>query len=130
MADRMTAITDGELVGLKVAAGALIETGKMAALNASGYAVPGADAANLKVAGMAEETIDNTSGSDGELTVLVRRKKAFLFANDSANAVTQAHVFTNVYVKDAWTVSSSGGANNIVAGRCIGIEPDGVWVEI
>ena len=33
-------------------------------------------------------------------------------------------------IEDDETVSSSGGVNSIVAGRCLGIENDGVWVEI
>lgn len=130
MADRMTALKNGEAIGLDVAAATLIETGKMVAVNTAGFAVPAAAAAGLKVTGMAEETIDNSAGANGDLTVTVKRKKAFLFTNDTANPVTAAHLFTNIYVKDAATVSSSGGTNSIVAGKCIGIESDGVWVEI
>ncbi len=130
MADRNTARKDGELIGYKVAASTLIETGKLAALNAAGYLVPASDAAGLKVVGMSEETIDNTSGADGEKTALVRRKKAFLFANDGTNPVAQAHLFTDVYVNDASTVDSDGGVNNIVAGKCVDLESEGVWVEI
>lgn len=130
MADRMTAKKDGELIGLKIAASTLIETGKLVALNSAGFAVHASDAAGLKVAGVAEETIDNSLGANGDKTVLVRRKKAFLLLNSGTNAVAQAHVFTNVYVKDAYTVSSSGGTNSIVAGKCLGLETDGVWVEI
>lgn len=130
MADRMTALKDGKLVGLLVAASALIETGKLVALNAAGFAVPASDTVGLKVVGMAEETIDNSAGANGDKIVLVKRKKAFLFANDVTNAVTQAHLFTNVYVNDAYTVDSDGGTNDIVAGKCVGIETGGVWVEI
>ena len=130
MADRMTARKDGELVGLKMAGSTLIETGKLVAVNASGFAVHASDATGLKVAGVAEETIDNSTGANGDKTVLVKRKKAFLLANSVTNAVAQAHVFTNIYVKDAYTVSSNGGTNSIVAGKCLGIETEGVWVEI
>lgn len=130
MADRNTPYKDGELIPLSVAASTLIEAGKMAAKNATGYAVPAADAANLVVMGRAEDHIDNTAGADGALSVTVRRGKLFKFKNSATNAVTIADIGANVYVEDAETVSTSGGTNNIVAGKCMGVESDGVWVLI
>jgi len=129
-ADRKTPMRDGESIGLQVAASTKIYAGGMVAKNASGYAVPAADAANLVVMGRAEEYVDNSSGANGDETVIVRRKRAFKFKNSAANAVTIAHLGGNVYVEDDETVASSGGSNNIVAGKCIGVESDGVWVEI
>lgn len=130
MADRKTPMKDGELIPLPVAASTLIEAGKMVAANATGYAVEAADAASYKVMGRAEEAVDNSSGADGDLNVLVRRKKAFKYKNSGSNAVTEAHIGTDIYVEDDETVSSSGGTNSIVAGKCLGVESDGVWVEI
>ena len=130
MGDRNTALKDLILVSILIAASTIIEAGKMLAVNAAGYALPAADAAGLKVIGRSEEAVDNSSGANGDKSVMVRRKKAFLFLNDGTNAVTQAHLFTDVYVKDAQTVSSNGGINSIVAGKCIGIETAGVWVEM
>ncbi len=130
MGDRNTPLKDGQVVVPGVAASTSLEAGKMAAVNATGYTVPAADAAGLKVIGMTEEAVDNSTGANGAKTVKIRRKKAFLFLNDGTNPVVQAHLFTNVYVKDAQTVSSNGGTNSIVAGKCIGIESAGVWVEI
>lgn len=130
MADRKTPMKDGELIPLPVAASTIIEAGKMAAANATGYTVEAADAASYKVMGRAEETVDNSTGSDGDLSVLVRRKKAFKYNNSGSNPVTEAHIGTDIYVEDDETVSSSGGTNSIVAGKCLGVESDGVWVEI
>jgi len=121
---------DGESIELQVAASTTIYAGGMVAKNASGYAVPAADAANLVVMGRAEEYVDNSSGGNGDKTVIVRRKRAFKFKNSTTNAVTIAHLGGNVYVEDDETVASSGGTNNIVAGKCIGVDSDGVWVEI
>ena len=129
-ADRKTPMRDGESIELQVAASTKIYAGGMVAKNASGYAVPAADAANLVVMGRAEEYVDNSSGANGDETVLVRRNRAFKFKNSAANAVTIAHLGGNVYVEDDETVASSGGSNNIVAGKCIGVDSDGVWVEI
>jgi len=130
MGDRNTARKDGILIGIKVAASTNIEAGKVVAANAAGYGVPASDAAGLKVVGVAQEAIDNSAGANGDKTVEVMRKKVFLLANDGTNAVAQAHVLANVYVKDAGTVASTGGTNSIVAGLCLGVESGGVWVEI
>lgn len=130
MADRKTDYKDGEIINLDVAGSTLIEAGKMAAKNASGYTVEAADAANLVVMGRADERVDNSSGADGDETINVRRGKIFKYKNSSTNAVTIANIGGDIYVEDSETVSSSGGTNNIVAGKCLGVESDGVWVEI
>ncbi len=130
MADRKTPWKDGELIVLGVAASTSIEAGKMVAKNSAGYAVEAADAANLVVMGRADEAVDNSGGSNGAETVEVRRKKVFKYDNSGTNAVTVAHIGGNVYVEDDETVDSDGGTNNIVAGKCIGVDSDGVWVEI
>ncbi len=129
-ADRMTAHKDGEILVPGVAASTKIYGGGITAVNAAGYALPAADAVGLKVIGKAEEQVDNSSGANGDKTVEVRRKKAFIFKNSGTNAVTIAHLFTNVYVEDDETVSSSGGTNSIVAGKCLDVTSEGVLVEI
>ncbi len=128
--DRNTALRGKGILVIGVAASAKIYAGSLAAKNASGYMQPASDAANLVVMGMSEEQVDNGSGANGDKTVQVRRNKAFLFKNSGTNAVTVAHIGGNVYVEDDETVSSSGGTNNIVAGKCTGVETAGVWVEI
>ncbi len=131
MADRATPYKDGEIITVPVAAATLIEAGKMVARNASGYAVEAADTAGLVVLGRAEARVDNSAGSDGDLSVNVRRKKAFKFKNSATAAVTIASVGSSVYVEDDETVAlASGPTNDIVAGKCLGVESDGVWVEI
>lgn len=130
MPDRKTPMKDGELIVLLVATAVAIGAGKMVAVNASGYAIEAADAAGQKVMGRAETAVDNASGANGAISVNVRRKKAFKYKNSGTNAVAVAHIGTNIYVKDSETVSSAGGTNNIVAGKCLGVDADGVWVEI
>ena len=101
----------------------------MIARNASGYAAPAADTASFVVMGRGEETKDNSNGANGDLTVLVRRKKAFKYKNSGTNAATVANIGADLYVEDSETVSTAGGTNSIVAGKCLGVESDGVWVE-
>ena len=129
MADRNTAYRNVELIGFAVKASTSLDAGKMVAIDSTGYAVAAADAASLMVVGMADESVDNSTGANGAKTVMVRRGKAFLFANDATHPVAQAHMGEVVYVKDAATVDSNGGTYKVVAGRCTGIETAGVWVE-
>lgn len=130
MSDRNTQMMDAEIIAFSVAASTTIEAGKLVAVNAAGYAVEAADTAGLIVHGRAEEKVDNSSGSNGDKTVKVRRNKAFKYANSSGNAATIANIGDNLYVEDDETVSTDGGTNSIVAGKCLGVESDGVWIVI
>ena len=128
-ADRNTQMKDGELIAVPIATAKKIFAGSLVAANATGYATPGAVAATLTYLGRAEETVDNT-GADGALSVLVRRGKAFKFANSAADAVTQASMGKVCYIEDDQTVSATSdtGARS-AAGKVIGVETDGVWVQ-
>ena len=128
--DRAIIHQDKEQIPYGVAATTIIFLGALIAVNATGYSVPAADAAGLKVVGVSEAQVDNSTGADGDKSVIARRGKAFWFKNSSGNPVTLAHLETNVYVEDDETVSSSGGVNSIVAGKCLSISSTGVLVWI
>jgi lactam utilization protein B len=131
MAERNTCYKDGMLIALLVAASTKIEAGKMVSVGADGYAIEAADTASTICMGIADETADNTTGADGALTVRIRRGKVFKLKNSATNAVVQASVGSNVYVEDDQTVAvAAGPTNDIVAGKCLGVESDGVWVAI
>ncbi len=131
MTERNTPYKDGELLPFKVEESTKIEAGKMVAVNAAGYAIEAADASGAIVIGVADATADNSSGADGAITVNVRRGKVFKMKNSATAAVTIASVGSNVYVEDDETVAlASGPTNDIVAGKCLGVDSDGVWVEI
>jgi len=74
------------------------------------------------VMGMFEEQVDNAAGAAGAKTVMIRRGRAFWFANSGTNAVTIAHRGGVVYVEDDQTVASAGGTNSIVAGICLAVD--------
>ncbi len=130
MSDRMTEIRDGEVLALGVEEATTIEGGKMVAVNSAGYAIEGADAAGARVLGVADHRVDNSAGADGAKTVRVRSGKVFKFKNSATNAVDQADLGTLVFVEDDETVADDPGTNGIVAGRCVGLESDGVLVQI
>ena len=128
--DRHTPMMDGELIGVPMAAGAKIFAGALVVANANGYAEPGKAAANLTYLGRAERAVDNTGGADGAKTALVRRRKAFLFANHSTDLVTQAELGKTCYVVDDETVGKSDGSGaRSPGGRVLGVDAEGVWVE-
>ncbi|MYM80542.1 hypothetical protein GTP44_01025 [Duganella sp. FT50W] len=129
-ADRNTPHKERENLPVLVAGGAKIFAGAIAMANAAGFCVPGATATNLTYLGRAEMSVDNTAGTDGAATITVRRKKAFLWANSATDPVTQADLFKTCYVVDDQTVAKTNGTNTrSAAGRVVGVDASGVWVE-
>ena len=128
-ADRNTQMQDAELISVPIAAAKKIFAGSLVAINATGYATPGAAAATLTYLGRAEEAVDNTAGADGALSVLVRRGKAFKFGNYASDAVTQAEMGKLCYIyDDAQVAKTSSAGTRSVAGIVLGVDSDGVWV--
>lgn len=128
--DRNTPMKAGELIVVPMAAGAKIYAGALVAANATGYAAPGSTATTLTYLGRAEEQVDNTGGADGDLTVPVRRRKAFKFKNEGGDPVTQAELGKSCYIVDDETVAKTdGGATRSAAGTVIAVDSDGVWVQ-
>ncbi len=123
--DRNTPSRENVLIPYGVAASTVIYAGSLFCINAAGYAVPGSVSTTLKAVGRAEETVDNSTGADGDLSV-TGRKGCFKFAN--AGDITIAHLETDVYINDDQTVSSVSTGKS-VAGKCIEVEADGVWVD-
>ena len=129
--DRNTPYRDTDLLAVPVAANAVIPAGVIAAANATGFATNGVTSATLTALGRSEETVDNTGGADGAKVIIVRRNKAFKFANLAGDLVTQASLGKPCYIADNQTVAATHGGNTrSVAGTVVGVEADGVWVEI
>ncbi len=130
MTDRKTPMKDAELIPVPVAADAVIGAGKIVVANATGYAAPGSTATTLTYLGRAEEAVDNNGGADGDINILVRRKKAFKFKNYGSDLVDQADLGKTCYIYDDETVAKTDGTSTrSEAGKVVGIDSDGVWVE-
>ena len=128
-ADRNTPFKDTDLLAVPVASGAKIFAGALVVANAAGYAAAGSAAASLTYLGRAEEFKDNTLGGNGDLVVIVRRRKAFKWGNAGADAVTAASIGKSCYILDDQTVAkTSGNGVRSIAGIVTEIESDGVWV--
>ncbi len=124
-ADRNTVAQEvGRLREYRVAASTTIYNGSMVRLDATGFLIPGDDAANgSDCVGVANETVDNSGGADGDLSCDVQ-KGVFLFVNDSN--VVQATVGVNCTILDDQTVSVAGTTtNDHVAGTVEDFDVDG-----
>ena len=98
---------------------------------AGGYAAP-AGSACTKVVGIAESEVDNTQPGHALGTKRVRvRQGTFKVANSgAADALGQSDLGALCYAADDQTVAKTAGANLPVAGTVVGLDPDGVWVQM
>ena len=123
----MTAITtakkslnrqDGIVYPFQVAASTTIPEGALVSINAAGYAVNATDAANDVFVGVADETIDNSSGAAGAKKIKIRRTGVFTVV--FAGTATIADVNTLVYVVDNQTVNlAAATTNDVLVGRIV-----------
>jgi hypothetical protein len=116
-----------------------IWSGALVMLNSSGYATNGAASAGneaLTVAGLAEETVDNSGGSAGDLYIRVKAcndSTAFGFVNDGTDACTIAHVGEMAYLVDNQTVANAqtgGTATKPLVGNIHSIDSDDSLVYV
>lgn len=119
---------DNLVLALPVLADAVIPSGVLVAVNASGYATNGADTAGLRVIGCSTQSVDATGEASGDSTIEVDRRP-YLMENSSGNALTIAHVGQLCYVEDNQTVGSDPGDNAIVAGVVHDVTSEGVYVD-
>ncbi|WP_295358963.1 hypothetical protein [uncultured Succiniclasticum sp.] len=116
----------GKYLVLPVAKNTTIEAGHMVAVNASGCAVQASKAENLKVAGLAEESVTTGPLETGEITV---RRGCFLLANAEDDLLEQPDILGDCYVVDSETVGKTAEGSS-KAGRVLGFEDGCVWVEM
>ena len=128
--DRNTPARSGDVSQPGVKGATEIFAGSLVAMDANGYAVPGATATTLKGLGRAEEHVDNSAGADGDLTVRVGRG-IYRFANSaSTDAITFSEVGDDCYIVDDQTVAKTDGTGTrSVAGKIHDVDADGVWVK-
>ena len=127
--ERDTFVRNGIDRRFPVAAGATIYKGSLVAFNAAGYVVPGTTATTLTPLGRAEQTVDNTDGADGDVSVDIR-SGVFPWANDGTDTVDRTHVGSPAYIVDDQTVASTDGTGTrSEAGTIFDVDADGVWVR-
>lgn len=94
---------DDDLLAYQVKASTKIYKGSAVSVDSSGYVVPAVGTAK-RVVGVAYETVDNSSGASGALSVRVWRKGSFVF---NTSGLTVANIGDKVYVTDDNTVQTS-----------------------
>lgn len=127
-AARDTPERTGVDVVIGMASNKVIYAGAMVAIDATGYALPAADATGLKVVGRAAHTVDNSgTAGNGAKSIIVRRG-VFRWAN--GDTFTRADVGTLAYVGDDATVKKAASlTHDICAGVIVDVDADGVWVD-
>jgi len=128
--DRDTRRRDGQRFDLPVAAATRIFAGSLVVLDA-GTAKPGSAALSLRAVGMAEETVDNSAGAAGDLSVPVIRG-VYAFANSAAaDEITAADLFAPCHIVDDQTVArTDGSGTRSTAGIVLGVDSNGIWVAV
>ena len=108
---------DGQLIAYPMAA-VKIPKGALVNINSSGYATSATDAASETLAGVAYETVDNSAGSAGDLSIRVETTGTFVFADGGGNGA-QTDVGVEFHISDNQTVTDAATTNNIVAGVAV-----------
>ena len=108
---------DGEIISYPMAA-VKIPKGTLVNINASGFATNATDAAGESFAGVAYETIDNSAGNAGDLSIRVETQGTFVFADGGGNGA-QTDVGVTFKIVDNQTVTDAATTNNLVAGIAV-----------
>ncbi len=103
-------------------------SGGMIMIDSAGFATPAAAAAGNKgCVGVCRETIDNSGGGAGDLTVLVQEGE-FLYAGDT---LAQTAVGGVVFADDDQTLDETQAANAPKAGICTEfVSASSAWVRL
>ena len=114
-------------VGVDGAASVIYESAMVTALTATGYAVKAGTGSAGPVLGVAKFQVDNSTGSDGDLSVDLLQG---LFWRPNNTGITQAHFGCVVYAANDQDVTATKSTNP-VAGICCGVDAtQGVLVLI
>jgi len=119
-----------DVLDLLVADGVHIFKGAIVGL-VGGFAAP-AGPTCTKVTGIAESEADNTQPGHavGAVRVRVRQGTFKVASSGGADALGQADLGALCFAADDQTVAKAAGANLPVAGTVVGLDPDGVWVQM
>ncbi len=108
---------DGQIISYPIAA-VKIPKGALVSINAAGYATNATDAAGETFAGVAYETVDNSAGSAGDLSIRVETGGTFVFVDGGGNGA-QTDVGVEFKIVDNQTVTDAATTNNLKAGIAV-----------
>lgn len=102
-----------------------IYKGALVGVNSSGYATPMTHStANLKLVGVANETVDNSAGAAGAKSINVVKLGSFVYKAASGFTPAQSDIGVEVNVSTDFEVKkgTSGLSNTYPVGTIMGIE--------
>ena len=108
---------DGEIISYPMAA-VKIPKGALVNINAAGFATNSTDAASETFAGVAYETVDNSAGNAGDLSIRVQTTGTFVFVDGGGNGA-QTDVGIAFKVVDNQTVTDAATTNSLAAGTAV-----------
>lgn len=111
----------------QVKASTKIYQGALVMTDSTGYAVPGATAAGATCWGIALQTIDNSAGASGALSVDCIQEAAFLM---NASGLTVANTGAFAYFTDDNTVTLTATSNSKVGTIVNVVSATQCWVYI
>jgi hypothetical protein len=127
---RMTPSRDGNRFSFDVAASVKCYQGGLAVLDSSGNVKPGVTGTGLQYVGRFIATVDNLSGSAGDVTAEVERG-IFRWGNSSSSdEITAAEIGDVCYIVDDETVAKTIGSTRSPAGVVLDVDTLGVWVQM
>jgi hypothetical protein len=108
---------DGEIIAYPMAA-VKIPKGALVNIDATGFATNATDASGETFAGVAYETVDNSGGSAGDLSIRVETTGTFAFVDGGGNGA-QTDIGIEFKIVDNQTVTDASTSNNIKAGIAV-----------
>lgn len=128
--DKALQYTEGVELPFEMYRAVEIFAGSFVCVRADGYVIPGDDATGLLLMGVAVEHVDNSLGSDGDKSVVLRRRGLVKAILDTA--ITIANVGDSVYLVDDQTVDVVGNTtHDIFCGIIAGyIDTTHAWIDI
>jgi hypothetical protein len=108
---------DGQIVSYPMAA-VKIPKGALVNINAAGFATNSTDAASETFAGVAYETVDNSAGNAGDLSIRVLTSGTFIFVDSGGNGA-QTDVGIEFKIVDNQSITDASTTNNIKAGIAV-----------
>lgn len=108
---------DGEVIAYPIAA-VKIPKGALVNINAAGFATNATDAAGETFAGVAYETVDNSAGSAGDVSIRVVTTGTFVFVDGGGNGA-QTDIGVEFHVVDNQTVTDAATTNSLVCGVAV-----------
>ena len=105
----------------------VIYRGAICMYNTSGFLAPAATAAGSFFAGIAEEEVDNSAGTAGDLRCKVKCEGRYLL---TGSGFVQGDVGEKIYATDDQTISKTS-LNNVLVGQCDEyVSATQLWVKL